>query len=206
MEHKAHRRTHFLVNGYFQLKYTVIIAVTVIMVMLITGFGIYFVMWSSIIENFSKFKVSENMETAKRIAGYENARYIDSDFRLEKILREAELLSAQERNTLGNAIKAVNKALLPRLIIILVVVFIGGILVSHGIAGPMYHFAESAEAIRSGDLKASFRLRKNDEMKGAAAALEKMGESLRPDIKEMKKLTLDGDMGKIKTVLSKYKV
>ena len=100
MTHEMHRRTHYLVDRHFQLKYTIAIAVTILAVMLVSGVGIYVGIWSSIIENFSKFKVSENLETAKRIAGYEEARYGKGDFRLEKIFREAELLSAQERDTL----------------------------------------------------------------------------------------------------------
>jgi len=130
-----HRRTNYLVKRNFQLKYTIAIVVMMIAVMLVSGVGLYVGMWSSIIENFSKFKVSENLETAKRIAGYEDARYSKGDFRLERIFREAELLSVQEQDTLHNALKSVNRALLPKIIILVVVIFIGGIFVSHRMPG-----------------------------------------------------------------------
>ena len=206
MENEMRRRTHYLVKRHFQFKYTITIAITMLAVMLITGVGIYVGMWSSIIENFSKFKVSENLETAKRIAGYEEARYDKGDFRLEKIFREAELLSAQEQDTLHNALKSVNKALLPKMIVLVIIVFIGGIFASHRIAGPIYHFEKSAQAIRDGDLSVNFNVRKTDELKDTASSLEEMVESLRKDIKEMKRLAGEGKTAEIGKILSKYKI
>jgi methyl-accepting chemotaxis protein len=202
MAHEIHRRTNYLVKKSFQLKYTIAIAVTMLAVMLITGVGIYVGMWSSIIENFSKFKVSENLETAKRIAGYEEARYGKGDFRLEKIFREAELLSAQERDTLHGALGSVNRALLPKMLILVAIIFIGGIFVSHRIAGPMYRFEKSAEAVRDGDLRVNFNVRKTDEMKDVAVDLEKMVESLHDDIAKIKKMNRDPE---IAGILAKYK-
>ena len=152
MNRGGYKRTHYLINRKFQLKYTMAIVGMLAVVMLTTGVGIYLGLWSSIIENFSQFKVSENLETAKRIAGYEEARYNKGDFRLEKIFREAQLLSAKEKDTLHNALRSVNRSLAPRIIILVVVIFIAGIIISHRIAGPMYRFEKSAEAIRNGDL------------------------------------------------------
>ncbi|MFA5255569.1 MAG: HAMP domain-containing protein [Candidatus Omnitrophota bacterium] len=202
MAHEMHRRTHYLVKKNFQLKYTLAIVIMILSVMLVSGAGIYVGMWSSIIENFSKFKVSENLETAERIAGYEKARYGTGDFRLEKIFREAELLSAQERDTLHNALNSVNRALLPKIIILVAIIFIGGIFVSHRIAGPMYHFEKSARAIRDGDLNVNFNIRKTDEMRDVAVDLEKMVESLHDDIAKIKKINHDPE---IAGILSKYK-
>ncbi|MDD5173210.1 MAG: methyl-accepting chemotaxis protein [Candidatus Omnitrophica bacterium] len=202
MTHEMHRRTHYLVKKNFQLKYTLAIVIMILSVMLVSGAGIYVGMWSSIIENFSKFKVSENLETAERIAGYEEARYGKGDFRLEKIFREAELLSAQERDTLHNALNSVNRALLPKIIILVAIIFIGGIFVSHRIAGPMYHFEKSARAIRDGDLNVNFNIRKTDEMRDVAVDLEKMVESLHDDIAKIKKINHDPE---IAGILSKYK-
>ncbi len=205
MTNEMRRRTHYLIKKNFQFKYTIAIAATVLVIALVSAVGIYVGMWSSIIENFSKFKVSENLETAKRIAGYESARYGKGDFRLEKIFREAELLSAKEQDTLHNALNSVNKALLPKIIVLVAIVFIGGIFISHRIAGPMYHFEKSARAIRDGDLSVDFNVRKTDELKDAASSLEEMIESLRKDMKAMKMLAEDGKTEEIKTILSKYK-
>ena len=202
---KAHKRTHYLINRSFQLKYTLAIVGTILAVMLVTGAGIYLGMMSSIVENFSQFKVSEDLETANRIAGYEEARYGKGDFRLEKIFREAQLLSTKEQDALHSALKSVNRSLAPKLIGLAVIIFVGGIFVSHRIAGPMYRFQKSAEAISKGDLSVNFYVRKDDEMKNAAMSLEEMVETLRKDIVEIKELAKKGDTTKINEILSKYK-
>jgi methyl-accepting chemotaxis protein len=206
MDKKKHKRTHYLINKEFQLKYTVAIVLVLTAVMLTTGVGIYLGLWSSIIENFSQFKVSENLETARRIAGYEDARYNKGDFRLEKIFREAQLLSAKEKDTLHNALKSVNRSLAPKIAILVVVIFVAGIFISHRIAGPMYRFEKSAEAISKGDLSVNFNIRKSDDMRKTAVTLEEMIESLRKDIKKMKGLADEGKTDQIKDILAKYKV
>ena len=200
-----HKRTHYLINKKFQLKYTIAMVAMVMAVMLVTGIGLYVGMWSSIIENFSQFKVSENLETAKRIAGYEEARYNKGDFRLEKIFREAQLLSVTEKDTLHNALKSVNRSLVPKVIILIAIIFLAGIFVSHRIAGPMYRFEKSAEAISKGDLSVNFNIRKSDEMHQTAVTLEEMVESFRKDIKDIKDLAREGDIDKINKILLKYK-
>ncbi|OGX00055.1 MAG: hypothetical protein A3I73_04415 [Omnitrophica bacterium RIFCSPLOWO2_02_FULL_45_16] len=199
MTDRAHKRKHYFINKSFQLKYTFAIALTILTVMLVSGVGLYVGIWSSIIENFSKFKVSQNLETAKRIADYEGARYRKGDFRLEKIFREAELLSAREQETLHNALRSVNRSLAPKIVTLVVVIFIGGIFISHRIAGPMYRFEKSAEAIRNGDLSVNFYVRKSDEMKHAAVNLEEMVESLRDDIDKIKRISRD-----LKTSVSSF--
>ncbi|MFA6321806.1 MAG: HAMP domain-containing protein [Candidatus Omnitrophota bacterium] len=180
------KRKNYLINKKFQLKYTVLIVTTLLVVMLATGFGLYMGMWGSIIENFSRFKVSQNLENVKRITDYEQARYAKGDYRLEKIFREAELLSEQDRDALKDALQSVNRSLVPKIIILSILIFIAGIFISHRIAGPMYRIEKSAEAIQRGDLLVNFKIRKGDEMRDAADALEDMVEGLHDDIKKIK--------------------
>ena len=180
------QRRNYLINKKFQLKYTLAIVALMLVVMLASGFGLYMGMWGSVIENFSKFKVSQNLENAKRITEYEAVRYQKGDYRLEKIFREAELLSDQEKDALKTALQSVNRSLVPKIILLSVLIFLGGIFLSHRIAGPMYRIEKSAEAIQRGDLRVNFKIRKGDEMKDAAGALERMIENLHDDIKKMK--------------------
>lgn len=186
MVDKKYKRRNYLIKKGFQLRYTLSILFVLIVVMLVSGTGLYLGMWASIIKNFSEFKVSQDLETAKRIAGYEDARYGKGDYRLERIFREAELLSERQRKALNNALQAVNKSLLPKMVLLFILIFIGGIFVSHKMAGPMYRFEHSAEAIKEGDLKARFKIRKGDEMRKTASFLEGMTESLRVDIEKIK--------------------
>ena len=186
MNKKVYARKNYLINKKFQLKYTFTIVAMLLVVMLVTGFGLYMGMWGSIIENFSKFKVSQNLENVKRITDYEAARYQKGDYRLEKIFREAELLSAQEKDTLKDALRSVNRSLIPKILILAIFIFLACIFISHKIAGPMYRIERSAEAIQQGNLLVNFRIRKGDEMRDTAGALEEMVETLHDDIKKLK--------------------
>lgn len=183
---KMPKRRNYFINRKFQLKYTLSIVVILAVVMIASGVGIYFGMWGSIIENFSQFRVSQNLETAKRIADYEDARYRKGDYRLDRIFREAELLSVQQQDALANALRAVNRSLFPKVMVLAVIIFIAGIFISHKIAGPMFRIEKSAEAIRDGDLSVSFKIRKGDEMKEASSALEEMVDSLQADFTRIK--------------------
>ena len=180
------KRRNYLINRRFQIKYTIMIVGVLMVVMVAAGIGFYMGMWGSIIENFSKFKVSQNLENARRIADYEKTRYAKGDYRLEKIFREAELLSEMDRLALKEALRSVNRSLITKILILFAVIFLAGIFISHKIAGPMYRIEKSAEAIRDGDLRVSFKLRKSDEMKSAASVLEEMVDSLQGDIEKIK--------------------
>lgn len=180
------KRKNYLINRRFQLKYTFAITGMLAIVMIVSGVGLYFGMWGSIIENFSQFKVSQNLETAKRITDYEDARYRKGDYRLNRVFRESELLSEQQQEALKNALRAVNRSLLPKMMILAGLMLLAGIFISHRIAGPMYRIEKSAEAIRNGDLSVSFKTRKGDEMRGASSALEEMVDSLKADFANIK--------------------
>ena len=110
MPETTYKRKNYLRNKRFQLKYTLSIVAMLLVVMLVSGFGLYMGMWGSIIENFSNFKVSQNLENARRITDYEAARYNKGDYRLEKVFREAELLNTQEKSALKKALKSVNNS------------------------------------------------------------------------------------------------
>ncbi|MGB2705433.1 MAG: methyl-accepting chemotaxis protein [Candidatus Omnitrophota bacterium] len=196
-----HKRLNYLIKKNFQLKYTLIILSVLLLVMFVSGVGLYVGMWASIIENFNEFKVSQNLETARRIAGYEGVRYKKGDYRLERIFREAELLSQEQRKALANALQAVNRTLLPKIAILAGLIFLGGIFLSHKIAGPMYRFEQSAEAVKEGNLRVHFSVRKGDEMKKTASTLEDMIESLRIDVERIKNAQT---LAEARKIASKY--
>ena len=136
----AYKRRNVLINKGFQLRYTLSILLTILLVMFVTALGLYVGIWASIIENFNEFKVSQDLETARRISDYEGVRYKKGDYRLEKIFREAQLLSQQQQDALSKALRSVNRSFLPKAALLGILIFALGIFVSHKIAGPMYRF------------------------------------------------------------------
>lgn len=212
-----HRRTHYLIKRQLQLRYTLAIVLTLLVVMATTGAGLYLGMRASVIENLSKFRVSQDLENAKRISEYESTRYQKGDYRIDKTFREAELLSERERVALADAFRAVNRSLLPKVTLVMLLIFLGGIILSHQIAGPLYRFEESAKAIAGGDLRAKFIVRKSDQAQETAVALERMAEALRSDIGRIKETgkaienaasnadRLKGAVKELNAILGKYK-
>jgi len=186
-----YKRRNFLIKRQFQIKYTLSVVIMILLVMLSSGIGVYMGIWSSIIENFSSFKVSQNLENAKRLTDYERARYRSGDFRLERIFREAELLSLQDKESLKNALRSVNRSLVPKLALLMVFIFIGGIIVFHKIAGPLYRFEKTAEAVSDGNLRVDFHIRKDDALADTASSLNGMIRSLVRDIENLKKVNAD---------------
>lgn len=73
-----------------------------------------------------------------------------------------------------------------------VVVFIGlatvavTLFTSHKIAGPLYRMEKDVEEVTSGNLTKKFNLRQTDEIKALAESLDKMTQSLRANIAEVK--------------------
>jgi methyl-accepting chemotaxis protein len=203
MTKTLYRRKNYFIKKGLQLKVTLSIVVTLLAVMLVTGAAVYIGMWGSIIANFSSFKVSQNLENIKRMTDYERSRYGKGDFRLEKIFRQAELLSAQEKQAVRNALRSVNRTLAPKLILLVVFIFAGGIFFSHKIAGPLYRFEKSAQAIKEGNLRTSFRIRKHDELQQTSAMLDEMARSLRRDIEQIQAgfARLKGELNIIKSGL-----
>lgn len=208
----SHKRRSYFINKRFQLKYTLIVLITLISVMLITAAGMYIGLWASIAEYLNESRVTQDLETAKRISGYENVRYKKGDWRLDKTSREAELLSREQRNALEEALDAVNESLIPKMTMLIFFLFLAGIFVSHKIAGPMYRFEHSAESVKNGDLTVNFNVRKGDAMKKTASTLEDMLDALRSDIERLKaakdalkKGYSEAALKEIENVLSKYK-
>ena len=222
----TYMRKKYLIKNGFQLKYTLSIVALLMIAMLVSGTALYLGVMGSVIENFSKFRVSEDLEAAKRVADGKDNQYKQENYNFLKIFKEAAVLSDRQKQMMEDALKDINKSLLPKVLLLFVAIIAAGILISHRIAGPMHKIEESARAIQRGDLNVNFKIRKSDEMQETALALNDMAKSLHEDIKRIKEAgsaldakvnTLTGrlpdeDVKGIKTliseassILSKYK-
>jgi len=71
-------------------------------------------------------------------------------------------------------IRQTNFALFRNLILLIPVIAVGSVYLSHKIAGPLYRIEKSIEQIAKGDLDLKVKLRKGDEFKEMAHALNHM--------------------------------
>ncbi|MBN1595894.1 HAMP domain-containing protein [candidate division FCPU426 bacterium] len=84
---------------------------------------------------------------------------------------------------------SMNQQLVLVLILFLVVFAVVSIFVSHSIAGPMYRFEKTLQAIQEGDLTLNIGLRKSDEFRNLAECVNNMINTLRISMSKNKRLT-----------------
>lgn len=181
---RPYRRRRYFIKAGLQLRYMSMIILCMLVASLVAGYLLYFGIWSAVIPEFSEVKLAEKLEIASRMRDYEQVRRGIQEDKALSIFREAKLLSAHEQTAVANILKTANLKLIPKLIIFVLAVAFASIFVSHKIAGPIYRFEKEAKAIGEGDLTVKFKLRKGDELKELADALEKMVGVLRNKIKD----------------------
>jgi methyl-accepting chemotaxis protein len=91
-------------------------------------------------------------------------------------LQEATHLDDQARA--ASVMLGLERTVWPAFILVLILAFIGTLLVSHRIAGPIYRLEKAIEEFVSGNLKERIRLRKTDEFKEIETAVNKLAEYL----------------------------
>jgi nitrogen fixation/metabolism regulation signal transduction histidine kinase len=82
------------------------------------------------------------------------------------------------RGQLAFSALTVHENLWPALACLSVVVFLGAILLSHRIAGPMYRFEKTVETLTEGDFSIRIKLRKRDEFHEFAEKINQLSEYL----------------------------
>lgn len=183
MEKRSYKRRQYFIKPALQLRYMTVIILWMLTTAFIAGYLFYFSIWGAIIPEFSEEKLIERLEASARSKGIEQLQRAAPEDRMLSIFKEAEFLSAHEQEAVANILKEANLKLIPKLIVLILAMAIVSIFVSHKIAGPIYRFEKSAKAIEGGDLTPKFKLRKGDELKELADALDKMTASIRSRIK-----------------------
>lgn len=180
MEKRPYRRRRYFINAGLQLRYMAVIIFCMLNAALIVGYFTYLGIWNAVIPEFSDTKLVERLKMIQGTRDFElgRSRSPEDDAALS-LFTQARLLSAHEREVVSQVLKEANVKLIPKLIAVVIFLSIGSIFISHEIAGPIYKFEKSAMAIAGGDLTVKFKLRKGDELKDLADALEKMATSLK---------------------------
>ena len=104
-------------------------------------------------------------------------------------------ITQTEGQTLAMIMESFMKEMWPRLIILvmvnIIIVFVVSVMYSHQIAGPAYKLENSIKRITDGDLTFEVSLRRNDNLKELAAALNILLEKIRNTLANAKNLTSD---------------
>lgn len=208
------RRRHFLINKSLQLRYMLTVALTLAVVTTASLVGLYFGIWGGVLDSFSDQRILNDLVTAARMQQYEEARRPqsqaeDSFFPLS-IFRQAELLSERQQEIFKEILDETNRNLSEKLFFLLLLIAAGTIFLSHKIAGPFYRFEKVLSQIKKGEIDVRCHLRKFDEAKSVAQALNGAVESLDLKVSRLKKIVQeeknsDRLLDRLKEALSQFK-
>ena len=166
------RRRKYLINYRLQLKYTFMVIVLVSILMILSLAGLYYSMWGSIIEEFSEQETQDKLEQIDRISGIQEARERSiGRVSMPKFLREANMLSAHQKEQLHGIIQRSRRNLVPKVFILLLLVGVVSIFITHRIAGPIFRIKNVLRKFNEGQFHGSLFLRKGDQFKDLAKEL-----------------------------------
>ncbi len=193
-------RRHFFIDKSFQSRYGLYVAITLFVVCGVAVIGLYYGIWSSVVESFSEGQIYNEIKTAARIQDYEHSREPVPDTKLSslRLFKEVDLLSARQREILEDILVRTNQKLIAQAFLLIIFIGFGSIYLTHKIAGPLYRFRKSFEAVKDGDLKMRIYLRKHDEGMLVASAFNDMMKHLAASIARLKSITQNSNPAELK--------
>ena len=140
MERKLHRRRHYIIKKAFQLKYIALLLAVVLISVIITGYTIYYNIWT---------------------------------------LLGDKLANVYPQGRLITIFRTVNVRLAINMIFVSMLCIGIGIFASHRIAGPVFRMIRFLNTVAAGDYNQKLTLRKTDELKDLAEAINKVVDRLK---------------------------
>lgn len=159
------RRRHFFINKPLQLRFMLAVILPLILINLVAIAGIYFGIWSKVLDTFSDEQTLSDLVTASRMVEYDQARHPSTGQDLSSLLffKKNEKLGQRQRELFKEILDETNRALLWKFALLFVFVGWGTIFISHKVAGPFFRFSKAFAEVEKGDYRARIFLRKLDE-------------------------------------------
>ena len=154
---KFKRKNYFILKG-FQLRFSVIIFITAMVLSLVSVWTTYVVTWDEIAKH-----VQSSQFSSKLRAHYSQGQGFGENIELINSIFTVEFSGVFDR---------VANSLMLRLLASSFILFVLSIFASHKIAGPIFRMEGAANALREGDLTVDLgNLRVGDEFSGLATSL-----------------------------------
>ncbi|MBI3306618.1 MAG: methyl-accepting chemotaxis protein [Candidatus Omnitrophica bacterium] len=162
---RKERRRHFFINKPLQLRYMAYLVFPLLLVSAVSMISVYLGIWGGILDAFSDERIRNDLLIASRLTEYEQARSLKEPPSVSALsfFKQTERLSQRQREVFKDILDDTNRKLIAKFILLLFFIAWGSIYFSHKIAGPLYRFHATLEAIEQGDFSIRIRLRKADE-------------------------------------------
>jgi methyl-accepting chemotaxis protein len=202
------RRKHFFINKPLQIRFMLAVIVPLFLINLVALAGLYFGIWSKVLETFSNEQTLNDLVTASRMIEYDQARHPAASevFSSLSFFRQTEKLSQRQREVFKGILDETNRSLLWKFLLLLFFLAWGTIFISHKIAGPLFRFSKAFNEVEKGNYRSRISLRKQDEGHPVAQEFNEAMEKTDRFLSDLKALTQERDapqaVAKIKEKLS----
>lgn len=191
----VNRRKHFFINKPLQIRFMLAVIVPLLLINLVAIAGLYFGIWSKVLETFSNEQTLNDLVTASRMVEYEQARHPSTvqDFSSLSFFKQTEKLGQRQREVFQGILQETNRSLLWKFSVLLILIAWGTIFISHKVAGPFFRFSKAFDEVEKGDYRARVFLRKLDEGHPVAKEFNDAMEKTDHLLSDLKSLTLEKD-------------
>jgi len=202
------RRKRFFINKPLQIRFMLAVIIPLFLINLVALAGLYFGIWSKVLETFSNEQTLSDLVTASRMVEYEQARHpvASHDFSSLSFFKQTEKLGQRQREVFKGILDETNRSLFWKFSLLLFLLAWGTIFISHKIAGPFFRFSKAFNDVEKGDYRARVTLRKLDEGQPVAQEFNEAMEKTDHLFSNLKVLTQEKDapqaVAKIKEKLS----
>ena len=159
------RRRQYFINKPLQIRYMAYLVLPLLLVSVISMISVYLGIWGGVLDAFSDERIRNDLLIASRLTEYEQARSMTEAPTPSALsfFKQTERLSLRQREIFRDILDDTNRKLIAKFILLLFFIAWGSIYFSHKIAGPLYRFHATLEAVEQGDVSIRIRLRKADE-------------------------------------------
>ncbi len=189
------RRKHFFINKPLQLRFMLAVILPLLLINFVALAGVYFGIWSKVLETFSNEQTLNDLVTASRMVEYEQARRPAAvqDLSALSFFRQTEKLSQRQREIFQGILMETNRSLFWKFALLLFFLGWGTIFISHKIAGPFFRFSKAFNEMEKGDYRTRVYLRKRDEGHPVAQEFNEAIEKTDHLFSDLKRLSREKD-------------
>ena len=115
------RRKHFFINKPLQLRFMLAVIVPLLLINFVALAGLYFGIWSKVLDTFSNEQTLNDLVTASRMVEYDQARHPvpSQNFSSLSFFMQTEKLSQRQREIFKGILDETNRSLLWKFLLLL---------------------------------------------------------------------------------------
>lgn len=186
----TNRRKHFLINKPLQLRFMFWVLFILLSISSVILCSVHFGVWGRALNEFSDESISNSLKITSLMGDYERARFspgVNSDSPRLDMIRETELFSMRQRESINTILKQTNKQILLLSIPLIFLIGWATIFLSHKVAGPLYRINIACKQLKDKDFTQRIHLRKRDEGQETVDLFNAALDELEKTVSEIKK-------------------